>query len=334
MQRLKKHLYLCRMKVSIIVPIYGVEQYIGEFAASLFSQTYQDLEYIFVDDCTPDGSVARLQQELLRHPSRHGQVHIVRNETNRGLGATRQAGLNAATGDFVVYADSDDVLTTDAVELLVKAQEATGADIVDGGYCRLLPDGATGDTVLPFHGTKEAMLSLMLAQNTIAHHVWGRLIRRSLHTDHNVCFVEGINMAEDYCIMPRLLFFATRTYIDNVIYKYRVNTTGTFFGWLNTSNIGSYLGANRVVCAFMRDHDRRHDYTFAVELGMLNAIHRALGLTTMGEIRRHCPYSPTLPLFRLCRLLLCHRATRPLLRAAYLVIKRIYVRSLQASQCQ
>lgn len=316
--------------VSIIVPIYGVERFIGEFAASLFGQTFRELEYVFVDDCSPDNSVAVLQKVLQDYPERRGQVRIIRNDRNRGSGATRSIGLAAATGDFVMYADSDDVLTADAVELLVEAQKATGADIVDGAYCRLLPDGSLGPAVLPFHGTKETMMRLMLAQNTITHQVWGRLIRRCLHTENDVDFIDGINMAEDYCIMPRLLFFASRTYIDNVIYKYRVNDTGTFACWLNDRHIGSYLSASRVLGEFLRDHDSGHDYTYAYELGMLNTIHRALGVTTMDEIRRLCPYAPTLLLFRVCRALLCHRVMRPLLRAAYLVLKRLYVtRSLR-----
>lgn len=316
--------------VSIIVPIYGVEQFIGEFAASLFGQTYDDLEYIFVDDCSPDNSVAVLRDVLRSYPERLGQVRIVRNKVNRGLGATRSVGLSAATGDFVMYADSDDVLTSDAVAQLVEVQRATGADIVDGGYCRLLPDGSLGPAVLPFHGTKEAMLRLMLAQNTIPHHVWGRLIRRSLHTEKGVGFVDGINMAEDYCIMSRLLFFASRAYTDKVIYRYRVNATGTFATWLNAKHIGSYLGASRVVGQFLREHDSSREYTYAYELGMLNTIHRAMGVTTMNEIDRLCPYAPTLALFRACRALLCHRAVRPLLRAVYLVLKRLFViRSLR-----
>ena len=313
-------------RVSIIVPVYGVEQYIGECAVSLFSQTYPELEYVFVDDCTPDSSIAVLQEVLLRYPERQGQVHIIHNDRNRGSGATRSIGLAAATADFVMYVDSDDVLTTDAVERLMEAQRATGADIVDGGYCRLLPDGSLGPEVLPFSGTKEAMIRLMLAQNTITHQVWARLIRRSLHTDNGVDFINGIDMAEDYCIMPRLLFFATRAYINNVVYKYRVNPSGTFYGWLSEKNIGSYLGASHVIGQFLKDHNS-HDYTFAYELGMLNTIHRAMGVTTMANIRSLCPYHPTLPLFRLCRALLCHRATRSLLRATYLIIKRLYVRS-------
>jgi len=172
------------------------------------------------------------------------------------------------------------------------------------------------------------MMKLLLAQNTITHQVWARLIRRSLHTDHQVDFIHGINMSEDKCIMPRLLFFATRSYIDDVVYQYRVNDSGTFASWLNERHIGSYLSASRVIGEFLRDHDSAHAYTFAYELGMLNTIHRALDITDIATIYEWCPYRPTLIIFRLCRLLFCHRITRPLLRVVYLVLKGFFVRSL------
>ena len=313
-------------KVSVIVPVYGVERFIGDCAASLFGQTYRELEYIFVDDCSPDASVAVLEDVLKQFPERKQQVHIIHNKENRGSGATRSIALAAATGDFVMYADSDDVLMPDAVEKLVKTQLATGADIVDGGYCRLLPDGRIGETVTPFHGDKKTMMKMLLVQNTITHQVWARLIRRSLHTENDVDFIHGINMAEDYCIMPRLLFFASRSYIDDVLYQYRVNETGTFASWLNEHHIGSYLSASRVLGEFLRDHDKDHAYTYAYELGMLNTIHRALGIIGIDDIYKWCPYRPTIPLFRICRALFCHRATRSLLRSTYLLLKGLYVR--------
>ena len=317
-------------KVSVIVPIYNVQQFIGACAKSLFGQTYREMEYIFVDDCSPDASVNELKSVLTCYPERQSQVRIIRNTENRGSGATRSIALAAATGDFVMYADSDDVLVPDAVEKLVEAQQATDADIVDAAYQRLLPDGTLGETVTPFHGTKETMMRLLLAQNTITHQVWARLIRRSLHTDHQVDFIYGINMAEDYCIMPRLLFYAKRAYIDDIIYYYRVNDSGTFSSWLNERHIGSYLSANRLVGEFLRDKDTAREYTYAYELGMLNTIHRALGIIGIADIYWWCSYQPTIPLFRLCKRLLCHRATRPLLRGAYLLLKGIYVRKMTA----
>ena len=83
-------LYLCKMKVSILVPIYGVEKYIEQCAISLFSQTYEDVEYIFVNDCTPDNSISILEKVLANYPERKSQTKIINHPENRGLGAGRK----------------------------------------------------------------------------------------------------------------------------------------------------------------------------------------------------------------------------------------------------
>ena len=85
------------MKISVLVPIYGVADYIEECLVSLFEQTYQDLEYIFVDDCSPDNSLQILEGVILRYPERQQQVHVIHHEYNRGLGAARATALAAAT---------------------------------------------------------------------------------------------------------------------------------------------------------------------------------------------------------------------------------------------
>ena len=103
------------MKVSILVPVYGVEKYIGQCAETLFSQTYDDIEYVFVDDCTPDDSIQVLRQVLSAYPQRTNQVSIIRHDHNRGLGAARKTAFEASTGEFVMNVDSDDYLAQDAV---------------------------------------------------------------------------------------------------------------------------------------------------------------------------------------------------------------------------
>ena len=107
------------MKVSVLVPVYGVERYIGQCAESLMEQTYKDVEYIFVNDCTRDDSIGRLNQVLERYPERRIQVRIINHEKNMGLGMARQSGLNAATGDAVVNVDSDDYVAREMIEKLV-----------------------------------------------------------------------------------------------------------------------------------------------------------------------------------------------------------------------
>ena len=120
------------LKVSILTPIYGVEKYIEQSARSLFEQSYASIEYIFVDDCTPDKSIGILQSLLKEYPERAQQVRIIHHDRNRGVGAARQTALMAATGDYLLFADSDDMLPEDAVEKLAGKADSSHADLIDG----------------------------------------------------------------------------------------------------------------------------------------------------------------------------------------------------------
>lgn len=320
------------LKVSILVPIYGVEKYIRQCAISLFSQTYANIEYVFVDDCSPDNSIDILQEVLRNYPDRKNQVQIIRHQVNRGLGASRKTALAAATGDFVFNVDSDDFLLLDAVETLVKTQKETGADIVTGLFISLFPDGSMTEKHYQKLGKSE-LLKLMLAQNTITPHIWARLIRRSIYHDHHIYSVEGINMAEDYGLTPRLIFAANNVvYVDKAIYVYRLNSSASIFTKLNQQHVVSLLKANEMVWQYIQAHDHQQEYTYAVEVGMLNAWHIALKAgTTPAQISSACHYVPRDWLFRLSHLLFAHRPTAPLLRLTYLTIKWCYKRHLHYS---
>ena len=167
------------MKVSLLVPVYGVEKYIRQCSQTLFGQTYDDIEYVFVDDCSPDNSVAVIRQVLAKYPHREQQVRIIRHDRkirhdrNRGLGAARKTALEAATGDFVLNVDSDDYLALDAVGKLVSCQQLTDADIVSGNYSSHFED----DTIVfhrEQHLSKGTSLKLMLIQHTLLPHIWAR----------------------------------------------------------------------------------------------------------------------------------------------------------------
>ena len=95
-------------KVSIVIPVYNVEKYIERCVRSLFEQTLDDIEYIFVDDCSPDQSVAVLQSTLQDYPNRKESVRIIRHKENKGVAVARNAGINAAQGKYLIHCDSDD----------------------------------------------------------------------------------------------------------------------------------------------------------------------------------------------------------------------------------
>lgn len=87
-------------KVSVLLPVYGVAKYIQRCATSVFEQTYDNLEIIFVDDCTPDDSITILKKALENYPNRKNQTRIVKHEHNRGLSAARNTAVENATGEL------------------------------------------------------------------------------------------------------------------------------------------------------------------------------------------------------------------------------------------
>ena len=91
-------------RVSVCIPVYGVEKYIERCARSLFEQTMTDgIEFIFVNDCTKDNSIEILEKVLEEYPHRKEQVKIIHHEKNRGLVAARNTGLEHATGDYIIH---------------------------------------------------------------------------------------------------------------------------------------------------------------------------------------------------------------------------------------
>ena len=105
-------------KVSVIIAVYGAEKYIERCARSLFEQTLNDIEYIFVDDCSPDKSIEILISVLDDYPHRKKQVRIIRNHSNLGVGGTRTVGMKAATGDYLIHCDPDEGVEHNMYELL------------------------------------------------------------------------------------------------------------------------------------------------------------------------------------------------------------------------
>lgn len=96
------------MTVSILVPIYNGEKYIERSARSFFEQSYTDLNYIFVNDCSTDKSVEILLRVLDDYPKRKPSVRIVNHSVNRGLAAVRNTAVNLCSSEFLIHADSDD----------------------------------------------------------------------------------------------------------------------------------------------------------------------------------------------------------------------------------
>ena len=105
------------MKVSILVPVYNVEKFFSRCLESLFSQTYSNIEYVFVNDCTPDNSMIVLHDILQKYPNHVNNVKLIENPSNNGIAIVRNTLLDNAHGDYVLFVDSDDWIENDMVEI-------------------------------------------------------------------------------------------------------------------------------------------------------------------------------------------------------------------------
>ena len=211
------------MKISIIVPIYKVEKYVGQCIRSILQQTYKDIELILVNDCTPDDSLTIAQQCIKEHQGRLPEIRIISFPENRGLAAARKAGMVAATGDYVISFDSDDFVAPDIVEQLAKEAEETDADIVICDFMYHFPDGSERHVaVRPPQAPSDCMIAVLNGRMHAS--FCNKLIRRSLYIDHDLYPTEGINMREDFSVMYRAFYFARSvSYVPRPLYFYRRN---------------------------------------------------------------------------------------------------------------
>lgn len=118
-------------KVSLIIPVYNVEDYISESLYSALKQTFSSIEYIIIDDCGGDNSMSVVAKILQNH-CRTQDVFIYRHDKNLGLSAARNTGLEKAHGEYVYFMDSDDEITEDCIEKLYQAIRDSDADWVMG----------------------------------------------------------------------------------------------------------------------------------------------------------------------------------------------------------
>lgn len=203
--------------VSIVVPIYNVEQYLEECFKSIRSQSYENIEIILVDDGATDSS-GRIADKL----AKSSKVTQVIHKKNGGLSDARNVGMKKAKGEFITFVDSDDCIDKNFVKNLMDAILSNDADIAQCDNSRKIEDlgrGAGGVKVL---SGKSAFIELM-KYKLISPTAWGKLYRVSIFRDNKLEFPVG-RIHEDTAILYKLIYFAERVAcLDQVLYYYRMN---------------------------------------------------------------------------------------------------------------
>lgn len=208
------------IKVSVLVPFYKVENYVERCVESLFTQTYKNIEYVFVNDCTPDTSMEVINKCI----EKYGVVEkckMIVHEQNQGISASRNDCLDNMTGDYFLFVDSDDYIDKDMVESLVEAAVKENADISGCGYIEEYVDHSVEHPQHYSNDHDEMMRAITLL--TLKGVMWKLLVRSTIVTDHHdeVRFIPDRNMVDDYLFCCQIFYYAQRfAGVDRCMYHW------------------------------------------------------------------------------------------------------------------
>lgn len=211
--------------VSIIVPFFNVESYIGACIESIFGQDYNNIELILIDDCGSDRS-AEIVDKYIKSTPLNIDFFVLKHSFNKGLSAARNTGTKAAHGDYLIYVDSDDRLFPNAISSMVEKALRDNADMVVGDYISMKGNEVVGSTV-PTNTAEGLIVGTANIIDCYCHYgfymmAWNKLIRASIITNNKVEFIEGI-IHEDNPWSMKLAFLMERVVIlRNNTYIYTI----------------------------------------------------------------------------------------------------------------
>lgn len=203
-------------KISVITPIYNVRQFISKCVESLMMQTFDDVEYIFVNDASTDGSMDILESIILKWPSKN--VRILDHPENRGLPASRKTGFEASVGEYIFNCDGDDWVEPD---LLEKLYNAVSSNNIDYSYCDFYLSYEKTERYMkcPSFATPDEALRKGYLSGTAKYNVWNKLIKRELY-EGAVFPIDHRKGGEDMIMLGVLSKARSIAYVPEALYHY------------------------------------------------------------------------------------------------------------------
>ncbi len=191
-------------KVSVIVLIYNVESYIQRCVESLFSQSLDDVEFIFVNDATPDNSMIKLNAIVKSYPKYKNNIKIINHEVNQGAAASRRDGIAAATGEYIIHLDSDDYSLPDTFERLYQKAKEIDADIVIGNIVHIDDNNQiTGEDKFPT--TDKDKIISGIVNRSLSPSLCNKLVKGNICHNPEIIFPKA-HMMEDLVLFLQYVY--------------------------------------------------------------------------------------------------------------------------------
>lgn len=242
-----------QLQLSIIVPMFKVEQYVEDCIRSLYRQDISTLEYevICVDDCSPDNSAAIVERLQSEFPT----LRLIHNERNKKLGGARNTGLKEAKGEYILFVDSDDMLKPNCLKQLIDLMDAGQDDYIHFNYVALYPDGTMGKELQFAIESKQMTGPDMFFDKSMP---WQQQIsacrkiyRRDFMLQHDLFFVEDM-MYEDNDFSMRVAAAATKCrHLDISPYIYRQVPTSTTHSTVTVARVKYWQATWPIITALL-----------------------------------------------------------------------------------
>lgn len=250
-------------KISIIITIYNCEKYIKQCLRSLFEQSLDNLEYIFINDATPDQSVIILNSIIEDYPNRKKNIKILNLDKNGGVSNARHIGIKNATGEYIIHCDSDDWVDKNMYERLYHKAKETDADIVGCNFRHEFCD-IQYDFHQQYAKTVEEDISRLI-NGKIFPSLCTSLTRRSLIEENDISFPQGLNMGEDLYFNLQLYLHAKDIVgMDWAPYHYRHTEDSSCFQRTRKS-IDSDIAIAGLIENIMKEHGLYFKYKKDIE---------------------------------------------------------------------
>lgn len=232
------------MKISFIIPVYKVERYLKQSVGSITGQTYRDIEVILVDDGSPD-SCPQMCDDFAATDNRIRVIH----KANGGLSDARNVGLNAATGDYVIFIDSDDFwLHNDDLQKLVRVAETNPQVDFIGFNCSYYfqdKDSFTKwtlyDNRLAHPTEKDEALRLLTSTSSFVMSAWMKMLKLEFLLSNDLYFIKG-QLSEDIPWFINLLDSCRKCmFVNDYVYAYRQGVSGSITNSISERNIDNLI---------------------------------------------------------------------------------------------
>ena len=245
-------------KISVLIPAYNVEKYVARCLDSVIAQTFSDIEIIIVNDGSTDGTAAIIDDYSVRD----SRIKVVNHPENCGLMWGRKTCVEASTGDFLMFVDSDDAVTPYACEKLYSKAVKTGADIVVAGHDLVDMNGAVSqwDNKL-CHGDSSYGFAMAMAMDEMDRYLWGKLYKRGLFLDNPVKYFMHLNIGEDQIISYQVARYVKKVVtIPDSVYQYYRNSSSllyNIYAFRSEKNLRDFLTASKLTVELSGQIDSR-----------------------------------------------------------------------------